>query len=900
MDVMTLKAILTLDSSQFDSGLASASSAASKLGSIGGKIGGVISSGLKVAGAAFTAAGAAVGAFAKSSIDAGMTFDQSMSQVYATMGDKAQAVVEQGKYAGMEASAALRDFAQEMGRTTQFSATQSADALNYMALAGYTAEQSMAMLPNVMNLAAAGAMDLARASDMITDSQTALGLTFEQTNTMVDQMAKTASTTNTSVEQLGDAFLTVGGTAKYMYSDMENGITVTDEMNKVLGVLADNGIKGSEAGTHLRNMLLKLSSPTSEGAKLLDKFGDAVGHNLVFDEATGQMRQFQDIFQDLNVAMSDMTDEQKLQAFSDIFNTRDVAAANALLGTTAERWDEIGDAIMNADGAAEEMAKTQLDNLAGDVTLFKSALEGAKIAISDMLTPALRNFVQLGTDGMSQVADALRNGDMAGAIAVIGDVLSQGLNMIIEKLPSFLQAGGDLLKALGDGLVQNMPMIMDAATQITSQFVQFIAEGAPEFIECAVQILSAIGQGIMNNLDLLIETAVSIITQLGLAFLDAAPQLLEAGVQILLGLVEGISESLPVLIPAAVEAIVAIATALIENIDLLVEAAIQLALGLANGLIQATPVIIQAIPTLVEAIVTAIIENLPLLLEAAIQIHMALAQALVENAPLLLESIIQIFTMIGEMIITYGSQFVEQAGTIISNVVTAVDTWLSQLPTLVANYAGLMLGNFINTMISLPENIMELFNKVLTNLQNFGQKFIAEGPRIANEFKQKLIEIMMTIPDKMVEIGTNIVEGLKNGIAGAWESLKGWMGEMVSGFIDGVKAGLQIGSPSKVMADEIGKWIPAGIAVGIEDNMGVLNDAVDMMYGAVTPSLTTSTENDKTTVDIGTIIALLQNINDNTAEPIRLEGDMDRVFRVIQSKATANYRLTGNNSLVTI
>ena len=150
--------------------------------------------------------------------------------------------VEELNTAGSEAAetySQLRSFAMEMGATTAFSATEASNALNYMALAGYDAETSMAMLPNVLNLAAAGGIDLASASDMVTDAQSALGLTLDETSVMVDQMAMAASKSNTSVAQLGEAFLTVGGTAK----NLAGGTT---ELSTMLGVLADNGIKGSE------------------------------------------------------------------------------------------------------------------------------------------------------------------------------------------------------------------------------------------------------------------------------------------------------------------------------------------------------------------------------------------------------------------------------------------------------------------------------------------------------------------------------------------------------------------------------------------------------------------------------------------------------------------------------
>lgn len=374
MDLLTLIAKLTVDSSEYEKGLTDAEKKAKdsekKMKQGIGKVAAV--------------GAAAVGAFAAASVKTGAEFDKSMSQVAATMGktmDDLKSEVATVDTAYGEFSGNLREYAQFMGANTVFSATQASEALNYMALAGYDVEKSMNTLPSVLNLAAAGGMDLARASDMVTDSESALGLTADQTAAMIDQMAMTASKSNTSVEQLGDAILTVGGTATFMAGG-------TNELNEVLGLLADNGIKGSEAGTHLRNMLLKLSSPTKEGAKALKDLGLEVFDN------EGKMRSFSEIFPELNEKLSSLTDEQKLQALSDIFNTRDIASVNALLSTTGERWDELAGYIDTAQGSAQQMADTQLDNLSGDITLLQSAFEGMQIQISDALTPAIRTFVQ--------------------------------------------------------------------------------------------------------------------------------------------------------------------------------------------------------------------------------------------------------------------------------------------------------------------------------------------------------------------------------------------------------------------------------------------------------------------------------------------------------------------------
>ena len=362
MNVFELFGKISLDSSGFIKGLNSIKSVAGNVA--------------KMAAAAIGTATTAITAFGASAVRTGMNFDSAMSQVAATMGKSVDEIQD------------LRDFAKEMGAKTAFSASQAAEALNFMALAGYDAKKSMQMLPNVLNLAAAGGMELARASDMITDTQSALSLTMEETTDLVDQMAKTASKTNTSVSQLGDAMLTVGGTAKTM-----KGGTV--ELAAALGILADNGTKGAEGGTALRNVLMTMSS-----AKFEKTFG-ALGVSAYDSE--GKMRELKDVLADMNAVMSNMTDKEKTQLISKTFNKFDLKNVNALLATSTERWDKLTTEISEASGASKAMAETQLDNLTGNVTKLKSAYEGVQIEISDKLTPTLNDFVKLGTEGLSDI-----------------------------------------------------------------------------------------------------------------------------------------------------------------------------------------------------------------------------------------------------------------------------------------------------------------------------------------------------------------------------------------------------------------------------------------------------------------------------------------------------------------
>ena len=437
MNLFELVAKLTLDSSEYDRALMAAKGTATKAGS---SMVQSVNKTKKAIGVAALGMGAAIGAFGVSSVKTGMEFDSAMSQVAATMGKTMDDLAnETGKVdlAWGEFSGNLREYAQEMGAHTKFSAIESAEALNYMALAGYDTQKSMEMLPPVLSLAAAGNMDLARASDMVTDASSALGLTQEQTLGMVDQMAMAASKSNTSVEQLGDAMLRVGGTAKVMRGG-------TTELSTVLGLLADNGTKGAEAGTAMRNILMAI-----QGDKFEKTFGEM---GISAYDAQGNLRSLKDVFMDMKDAMEGMTDEQKTDIISKTFNARDLKNVNALLGTSAKRWDELGAAIEDSEGAAEKMANTQLDNLAGDITLLKSAFEGLKISISDKLTPAFRVVVQFIT---WCIDNASTLGPIVIGLATAFGTFAVAINIgaIIQKVSQAMLAFNAVLAANPIGIV---------------------------------------------------------------------------------------------------------------------------------------------------------------------------------------------------------------------------------------------------------------------------------------------------------------------------------------------------------------------------------------------------------------------------------------------------------------
>lgn len=529
MDVLTLRALLTLDKSDYDRGLNEADSNASKFGS-----------GFKSKmGKAAKAGAVALGAFAVSSVKVGADFDKSMSQVAATMGYTVDELHKDGSKAQKDYEA-LEKTARDLGKKTKFSAQEAAEGLNYMALAGYDVATSQKMLPQVLNLAAAGDMDLARASDMVTDAQSALGLSIGETESMIDQMAKTASLTNTNVEQLGDAFLTVGGTAKMMKSETESAQHATAEASAALGVLASAGIKGSEGGTALRNVLQGITK-----GKFEKTFG-AIGVSAY--DAKGELRDLPDILTDMNTAMEGMTTEEKNDLISKTFNVRDLKSVNALLAKTPKEWDELTKAIMDSEGAAANMAETQLDNLSGDVTILKSAFSELQITVSDLDHGALRTFVQGATEGINTLTEVLNADSLNSAFKILGDKFNQFDKFIMDGLKNAIKAAQN-----------NLPSLIETVMNGLASFSGSFRSKVGNFVSMGLELIKAISKGIIDNIPTFIETVPTIISNFAGLINDNAPKIIATGVSILKSLIVGIIKAIPTLIaniPKIIKAIV--------------------------------------------------------------------------------------------------------------------------------------------------------------------------------------------------------------------------------------------------------------------------------------------------------------------------------------------------------
>ena len=486
-------------------------------------------------------AGSKLAGLAQSSVGVGMTFDASMSQVAATMGTTVDQISN------------LTKVAKEMGSTTKFTATQAADALNYLALAGYDANKAAEVLPSVLNLAAAGGMDLAYASDLVTDAMASLNIEANKQNVdeFGNKLAMAASKANANVAQLGEAILTVGGTA----ANLKGGTT---ELTTALGLLANVGIKSAEGGTHLRNIILALQSPTDDAAKKMQALG------LQVYDAQGNMRGLDEILGDLNAAMQGMTQGQKDSIINQLFNKTDLAAVNGLLAAQGEQWDTLAAQIDAADGAMGQMAETQIDNLQGAMTILSSAFEGLQLAVYDELEPTLTDVVKWGTDCISQLSTALTEGGPEAMMQAAGEILSDLASGIAEQLPGLMTTGVEIITQLAEDIVAATPAMLDTAAEVLGALVQGIIDAIPDLITCATEVVTGFVDYLGDNADAIVD----------------------AGVQIMESLVTGIANNLPALITSAAGLIAKFAAALIEHLPDILSCGAELLATLAQGIIR--------------------------------------------------------------------------------------------------------------------------------------------------------------------------------------------------------------------------------------------------------------------------------------------------------------------------
>lgn len=486
----TIMAYMDLDMSSFSSAIDMAGEQLSGFAS-GGVAGalGSIGAAAETAGRALTlGVTAPLMTAAGAAIQTGMQFDASMSNVYGLMSslNLSQAQMD-----------ALRDTAREMGATTKFSASEAADAMGYMALAGWDDAQVIAGIPSVLNLAAAANMDLAKASDIVTDTMTPFGMAAERAGEAADVFAYAQANSNTTVEGLGEAMKYAAPTADAF------GMTLQDTA-AAMGVLANAGIKGSQGGTTLNAMLRDMKNNAKNGAIAIGKT------KVALTNADGSYRSYAAIIRDIDKATSSMTASQRDAALGAIFGDESLKGILATLKQGPDALDAMTEGMYACGGAAADMAATMGDNLKGDLAILESGAQDMAIALSDWLMPAARGVVQGVTDLIGKfnaLDDGTKNtifriGAMAAAAGPLllngGKVLTllSGVNPLVVGLgaaAALAYTHSDALQGmvakLGDG-VTAFGAALESGAGFTAAFSAGLTAAFGE--EAAGKVLGAI------------------------------------------------------------------------------------------------------------------------------------------------------------------------------------------------------------------------------------------------------------------------------------------------------------------------------------------------------------------------------------------------------------------------
>lgn len=771
---MELFVTLAIKDTAYKKGLKDAEGNASSSTS---KIGGAFKTVGKVAKTAMAAGSAAAAAFTKTSIDSGMNFDTAMSQVAATMGTTVDKIGD------------VKAKAEEMGRTTKYTATEAAEGMNILAQAGLSADEQISGIGTVLNLASAGAMSLEESASYTAGAVKGFGDSMSNASYYADLMAKGATLANTDVRGLGEAFSGSAATAKN-YGQSADSVTLS------LLRLAEQNVTGSEASTALNRAMADLYTPTDNASKALDQLGVSAY------KSNGEAKDFNDLVDELNGSLQGMTAEQKNNALATIFTTQGLQAFNKMTASSDATVQKFWKGIQDSSGSAAQQAATQLDNLKGDITLLSSATEGLELGFYNTFSGTIRGAIKGVTSEVSGLAEAMESGGISGAFSK----LAQDAINFSGQLPGLTKIGGDLINGLISGVAQNSGGITSAVGQLLNNLASTISTGLSVLTSVGVNLLTTIASGMAQGIPNFLAQALPMLTQFSAQLRANAGQLIDAGLQLILNIAQGIANSLPTLITYIPQIVTNIANIINDNAPKLIATGLKIIVTLVSGIIQAIPSLIASIPQIIQAIVAVVTAFNWVSLGG--KVTKGLANGIKK--------------MIGA------------AKGAAKSVVTGIKGALQSLPSTLKSLGskgvqglksafsagvGALRGVAKNIVSAIAQAISSLPSKLL----GFARKAVSG---IKGAFKAG-----------WSAVGKNVVSGIANGISGGVGAVISAAKRAAKRALSAAKSALGIHSPSRKFRDEVGKQIVAGMALGITKNTKKATSAGTKLANAVYKSV---------------------------------------------------------------
>ena len=730
-----------------------------------------------------------------------MQFEDSMAKVKALSG----ATGEEFKK--------LEDTAKKYGETTVFSASECADALGYMALAGWDANESAAGLPGVLNLAAASGMELAQASDLVTDYLTAFGLEADQAGRMADVLSYAQANSNTTTEQLGEAF-------KNCAVNAHNAGMTLEETTAILGKLADSGLKGSEAGTALNAVIRDMTSKMKDGNIQIGNTKVAV------QDANGNFRDMTDIIADVSKATEGMGDAERTAALQSTFTADSIKAMGIMCNTGADDINKFTNELEHSKGSAQEMSDTMNNTLSGAIKELGSAWEALQLSLGGS-TGVLTGLVK----ALTQLVLWVKN-------------LPDPIKQVITTLALLLAAIGPISWGIGK-LMFAFGKLKDSITMIKKGF-------------------DLLKTGFLIFKSLLVDTLVPFITGTVVPALQGLWAILIANPIIL--------------VVAAIAALVAAFIYAWNNIDGFKEFWINLWETIKTKAIEGWNAVVNfftvSMPQWFNSVVQWFKE-----LPAKLWYYLCFAVA---YAVLWTGQMIQKGKQAGskfvQNVINFIKQLPSKIKTYFSLAVTYARKWLHDM-TQKAKETGTKFINGVITFIKqLPGKVWSFLTQTIQKAISFATQFAQKGMQAARDFASKIKNGLANLPGQMVTIGKNIIQGIVRGVTSGARNLYNSMRNIASKALNAAKEKLGIHSPSRVFANEVGKYIPEGITVGIrasaDNTLKTLKNFADSLVTTI------NTDDFMSQVNLATSGINIQANGDNS----KLQHSIDRLYALIESK----------------
>lgn len=502
----TLKFDTSVDSSGFQAGI--------------DKIGKFASGALKATGAIIGGVSTAVAGIGTAAVKTGADFESSMSNV---------AAISQASAKDMEA---LTEKAKEMGAKTKFSAKESADAFSYMAMAGWKTGDMLNGIEGIMNLAAASGEDLATTSDIVTDALTAFGLKASDASHFADILAQASSNSNTNVGMMGETFKYVAPVAGALGFSAEDCATA-------IGLMANSGIKASQAGTSLRSIITRMAKPTDDVQKAMSQLG------ISLTKSDGSMKSLNEIMLDLRKGFSGLTADQKAQMAATLGGQEAMSGLLAIVNSSDDDFNKLSSSINSCDGAAEKMAETMNDNLSGQITILKSGLEGLAISLYEEMETPLMGVVKHAQEMVQELQDAFNDGGLDAVVSKFGEVMAEIVQKAAEATPELIEVAKNIISSFIGSILNNKEEIANAGATLVSDLVEALFSVSGEMLSAGIELFAQFLQGMVAHAPELGKSFAEMLSSIGNSVQENLPLIIQAAKDFVAGFSQGLQQEFP-------------------------------------------------------------------------------------------------------------------------------------------------------------------------------------------------------------------------------------------------------------------------------------------------------------------------------------------------------------------